>query len=95
MPMELFTKLFGDLLIFVYHRFDRIVIHGYLSGLSRPEPVVHFFRQILGLAVWNGAEPSASASPSTPPRIPTIASWPTSAAVTLTTTSTSAMRCWW
>jgi hypothetical protein len=35
--MELFTKLFGDLLLFVYHCFDRIVINGYLSGLSRPE----------------------------------------------------------
>ncbi|HUQ93210.1 MAG TPA: hypothetical protein VM120_16120, partial [Bryobacteraceae bacterium] len=48
--MELFTKLFGDLLVFVYHCFDRIVIHGYLSGLSRPEQVVYFFRQVLGLA---------------------------------------------
>ena len=37
--MELFTQLFGDLLAFVYHCFDRIVIHGYLSALSRPEPV--------------------------------------------------------
>jgi len=27
--MELFTKLFGDLLLFVYHCFDRIVINGY------------------------------------------------------------------
>jgi hypothetical protein len=26
--MELFTKLFGDLLLFVYHCFDRNVIHG-------------------------------------------------------------------
>ena len=34
--MELFTQLFGDLLVFVYHCFDRIVIYGYLSGLSRP-----------------------------------------------------------
>ena len=41
--MELFTKLFSDLLVFVYHCFDRVVIHGYLSGLSRPEQVVHFF----------------------------------------------------
>jgi hypothetical protein len=47
--MELFTKLFGDLLIFVYHCFDRIVIRGYLSGLSRPEQVVHFFRHIVGV----------------------------------------------
>jgi hypothetical protein len=28
--MDLFIKLFGDLLAFVYHCFDRIVIHGYL-----------------------------------------------------------------
>src|SRR5262245_41284680 len=47
--MELFIKLFGDLLVFVYHCFDRIVIHGYLSGLSRPEQVVHFFRRIVGV----------------------------------------------
>ncbi|MGA7182998.1 MAG: hypothetical protein WBY67_06780 [Pseudolabrys sp.] len=49
--MELFTKLFGDLLLFVYHCFDRIVIHGYLSGLSRPEQVVHFFRKVVGIPV--------------------------------------------
>src|ERR1051325_4132356 len=49
--MELFVKLFSSLLVFVYHCFDRIVIHGYLSGLSRPEQVVHFFRQVLGIPV--------------------------------------------
>jgi len=49
--MELFTKLFGNLLAFIYHCFDRIVIHGYLSALSRPEQVVYFFRQVLGVPV--------------------------------------------
>src|ERR1700684_954901 len=49
--MEIFTKLFGNLLAFVYHCFDRIVIHGYLSALSRPEQVVHFFRHVLGIPV--------------------------------------------
>src|SRR6266446_49993 len=49
--MELFTQLFGDLLAFVYHGFDRIVIYGYLSGLSRPEQVMHFFRQVVGVPV--------------------------------------------
>jgi hypothetical protein len=49
--MEQFTQLFGDLLAFVYDCFDRIVIHGYLSGLSRPEQVVYFFRQVLGIPV--------------------------------------------
>jgi hypothetical protein len=49
--MELFIKLFGNLLAFVYHCFDRIVIHGYLTGLSRPEHVVHFFREVGGVPV--------------------------------------------
>jgi hypothetical protein len=49
--MDLFTRLFGNLLTFVYHCFDRIVIHGYLSGLSRPEQVVHFVREVLGIPV--------------------------------------------
>ena len=48
--MDVFTKLFGDFLVFVYHCFDRIVIHGYLTALSRPELVVHFFRDIVGVA---------------------------------------------
>jgi len=49
--MGIFTKLFGNLLLFSYHCFDRVVIHGYLSGLSRPEQVVYFFRQVLGMPV--------------------------------------------
>jgi hypothetical protein len=53
--MDLFTKLFGHLLVFVYHCFDRIVIHGYLSGLSRPEQVVYFFRRVAGVAVVDKA----------------------------------------
>jgi hypothetical protein len=47
--MEEFIQLFGNLLAFVYHCFDRIMIQGYLSGLSRPEQVVYFLRQVLGL----------------------------------------------
>src|SRR5258708_10977578 len=49
--MERFIQLFADLLSLIYHCFDRIVIHGYLSGLSRPEQVVYFFRQVLGIPV--------------------------------------------
>jgi hypothetical protein len=30
--METFTRLFGSLLLFVYHCFDRMMINGYLSG---------------------------------------------------------------
>ena len=47
--MELFTKLFSSLLVFVYRCFDRLVIHGYLSGLSRPGQAVYFFRNVAGV----------------------------------------------
>jgi hypothetical protein len=49
--MERFIHLFADFLSLVYHCFDRVVIHGYLSGLSRPEQVVYFFRHVLGIPV--------------------------------------------
>jgi len=44
--METFAKLFGSLLAFVYHCFDRIVILGHLPLLTRPENIVHFFRDV-------------------------------------------------
>ena len=44
--METFTKLFGSLLAFVYHCFDRIVILGHIPLLTRPENIVHFFRDV-------------------------------------------------
>jgi hypothetical protein len=53
--MELFAKLFSSLLVFVYHCFDRNVINGYLSGLSRPEQVVYFFRDVMGVPVVDKA----------------------------------------
>src|SRR6516164_2967008 len=152
--MELFTQLFGDLLAFVYYCFDRIVIYGYLSGLSRPEQVVHFFRNVVGVAAvdkevlsqrtadyqawveayarnhrlpiewaekgvrkedhvlpwqrrmarraptasisssraWSRASRFASPCRNTRPKTQITGSWRTSAAASLTTTSTSAMR---
>ena len=49
--MDLFTQLFGNFIAFVYHCFDRIVISGYLSGLSRPKRVVNFFHMVVGIPV--------------------------------------------
>ncbi len=45
--METLMQLFGSMMIFVYHCFDRIVINGYLSMLSRPEQIVYFFKEAL------------------------------------------------
>jgi len=47
--MERFLQLFGTMIAFTYHCFDRIVIRGYLSMLSRPEHIVYFFRDVLGI----------------------------------------------
>lgn len=44
--MDTFTKLFGSLLTLVYHCFDRIVSLGHLPLLTRPENIVHFFRDV-------------------------------------------------
>lgn len=46
--METFAKLFERFLVFVYHCFDRIVIQGYMPLLTRPEHLVHFFRDVHG-----------------------------------------------
>ena len=48
--MDKFIQVFRSYLQMTYGCFDRIVIHGYLSGLSRPEQVVYFFRQVVGVA---------------------------------------------
>jgi len=48
-PMESLLQLFGPMVMFTYHCFDRLVINGYLSMLSRPEQVVYFFRHVLGI----------------------------------------------
>jgi hypothetical protein len=47
--METMRKLFGSLLAFVYHCFDRVVIQGYLPLLTRPEHIVYFFRDVQGI----------------------------------------------
>src|SRR6266481_4957961 len=47
--METFGKLFGSLLAFVYHCFDRIVIQGYLPLLAREAHIVHWFRDVHGV----------------------------------------------
>src|SRR6516225_8216325 len=47
--MEDLVRLFGSLLALVYHCFDRVVILGYLPLLTRPENIVHFFRDVHGV----------------------------------------------
>jgi len=44
--MQTFAKLWGSLLTLVYHCFDPILILGHLPLLTRPENIVHFFRDL-------------------------------------------------
>src|SRR3974377_2594959 len=48
-PMESFLQLFGTMIAFTYHCFDLVCIPVYLSMLSRPEHIVYFFRDVLGI----------------------------------------------
>ena len=48
--MESFSTLFGSLLALGYHCFDRIVIQGSLPLLTRPEHIVHVFRDVHRIA---------------------------------------------
>lgn len=46
--MENLMRIFAPMIAFVYHCFDRIVINGYISVLSRSENIVYFFRNVVG-----------------------------------------------
>lgn len=47
--MQLFHKLFGPKLKFEYDCFDRIVLNGYLSFMTREQNVIYFFHDIGGI----------------------------------------------
>ena len=47
--MDRLSELFGERVQFAYTCLDRIVLPGYLMGLQRPEQVVHFFREVVGI----------------------------------------------
>ena len=44
------SDLFGERVQFRYTCLDRIVLHGYLTGLQRPGQLVHFFHDVVGVA---------------------------------------------
>ena len=50
--METLIQIFSPMIGFMYHCFDRIVINGYISMLSRPENIVYFFRNVLRSTVY-------------------------------------------
>lgn len=47
--MDRLSELLGHHVQFRYTAWDRIVLNGYLDRLQRPENVVHFFREVVGV----------------------------------------------
>jgi hypothetical protein len=47
--MERLSAVVGQAVQFVYTCWDRIVLNGYLERLQRPEYLVHFFRDMVGI----------------------------------------------
>ncbi len=48
--MERLLELLGPAVQLVYTCWDRIVLNGYLERLQRPEPLIHFFHDVVGIA---------------------------------------------
>src|SRR5215216_920092 len=48
--MERLLELLSPIVQFVYTCWDRIVLHGYLERLQRPESLIYFFHDVLGVA---------------------------------------------
>jgi len=47
--VERLSELLGSHVQFSYTAWDRIVLNGYLERLQRPENIVHFFREVVGV----------------------------------------------
>ena len=47
--MDRLSEVFGERVQFRYTCLDRIVLHGYLTGLQRPEQLVYFFHDVVGV----------------------------------------------
>jgi hypothetical protein len=43
------SEVLGERVQFRYTCLDRIVLHGYLTGLQRPEQLVYFFHDVVGV----------------------------------------------
>ena len=48
--MDRLLELLGPAVQFVYRCWDRIVLNGYIERLQRPENLIHFFHDVVGVA---------------------------------------------
>ena len=48
--MDRLSALLGPVVQFVYTCWDRIVLNGYIERLQRPENLIYFFHDVVGIA---------------------------------------------
>ncbi len=48
--MERLLELLGPAVQFIYTCWDRIVLNGYIERLQRPENLIYFFHDVVGIA---------------------------------------------
>ena len=48
--MQRLLELLGPAVQFVYTCWDRIVLNGYIERLQRPENLIYFFHDVVGIA---------------------------------------------
>ena len=48
--MDRLSELLGNAVQFVYSCWDRIVLNGYIERLQRPENLIYFFHDVVGVA---------------------------------------------
>src|SRR5207253_2350371 len=54
-PVDRLSELLGHAVQFVYTCWDRIVLSGYIERLQRPENLIYFFQDVVGI---NAIEPA-------------------------------------
>src|SRR6266852_8414824 len=48
-PMDRLSELLGQAVQFAYTCWDRIVLSGYIERLQRPENLIYFFHDVVGI----------------------------------------------
>ena len=50
--MDRLSELLGHAVQFFYTCWDRIVLSGYIERLQRPENLIYFFQDVVGISIF-------------------------------------------
>ena len=74
-PMEQLLDVLGNTVQFFYTCWDRIVLNGYIERLQRPENLIHFFHDVVGIEPSNRPCSSSGPMPTRPGCGGLLTSW--------------------